>query len=65
MAAYLVKLNVNGRKKRHRIYSTPETQRKTRIKQRPFNECCFEFLAAIFIFLVVLSILAGIACLLN
>lgn len=53
------------RKKKHRIYGTSKYQQKTGIRQKPFSECVWEFLSAIFIFLIVLSVLAGIACLLN
>lgn len=41
----------------------PEYRRKSSRQYEVFP--CFEFLASIFIFLVVLAILAGIVCLLN
>lgn len=59
--ASIIKVNIGRRRKKYRLRSMPEYRRKSFRQYEVFP--CFKFLASIFIFLVVLGILAGLVCL--
>ena len=64
--AYMVIFNGHGKKRNKHIRSVREyATRRGRYYQRPFTESVFEFLSAIFLYLVILAILAGIVCLFD
>lgn len=64
--AYMVVFNGHGKKRNKHIRAVREyATKRGRYYQQPFANGVFEFLASIFIFLVVTAILSGIACLLN
>lgn len=61
--ASIIKVNIGRQRKKYRLRNMPEYRRKSSRQYEVFP--CFEFLASIFIFLVVLAILAVIVCLLS
>ena len=64
--AYMVVFNGHGKKRNKHIRAVREySTKRGRYCQNSYANFWFEFLASIFIFLVVMAILSGIACLLN